>query len=163
MRTEEVASAKSEYLAFCKQSRSLSHNTLLAYEQDLICFNRYYELQTDQTELNQNVVLSYLRFLRERRNLQPATVRRRILTLRAFTAWLEKSQRIAVSPFSGLDLELKLPRRLPRPVDRSIVLGLLACRKDSTTTLAIKLMIATGVRVGELTHIRISDIFDDGR
>ena len=70
MRTDELNTAKSEYLTFCKESRSLSRNTLLAYEQDLICFNRYYELQNNEAELNQTVVLSYLRFLREIRNLR---------------------------------------------------------------------------------------------
>jgi integrase/recombinase XerD len=162
MRTDEPDTAQSDYLAFCKESRSLSHNTLLAYEQDLTCFARYYRSKPDQTVFNLNVVLSYLWYLRERKNLQPATVRRRILTLRAFAAWLLKTDRIELSPFAGHDLDLKLPRRLPRPVDRSVVLGMLTEPQDSVTSLAIKLMIATGIRVGELTNIRISDIHDEG-
>jgi len=163
MKIVERDAAQSDYLAFCKESRSLSPNTLLAYEQDLICFAKFRRSHAVEPEFNQDIVLSYLRFLRDNLNLQPATVRRRMLTLRAFATWLVKTGRIGLSPFAGLDLDLKLPRRLPRPVDRSVVLGLLREQQDRSTELAIKLMIATGIRVGELTHIRTTDIHDNGR
>ncbi|MEP4529471.1 MAG: tyrosine-type recombinase/integrase [Paracoccaceae bacterium] len=180
MTPEALELEKAIYLRFCEEDRALCQNTLDAYDQDLVSFCRYYRTLGSDFHFDSDTTLAYLRFLRNVKKAQPATVRRRMVSLRAFAAWLQRTGRIERSPFQNLELDLSLPRRLPRPVDRRIIVntlkgahdaevgtrprkGALCPERVSTTHLAIRMMVATGVRVGELTNIRTSDIGDQGK
>ena len=177
MKIQELAVRASAYIGECRVNRALSENTILAYEQDLMCFRKFCAANADSTELNHACILSYLNHLRHVRKLQPATIRRRMLTVRAFSAWLHRHRHIREYAFTDLELELKLPKRLPRPIDHGTLTRLLSSATDDagparrgveispanprqSTLLAMSLLIATGVRIGELTHIRINDISD---
>jgi len=110
----------------------------------------------------------------------PATCRRRIVTLKAFLKWRAKRDRGLVSDFSQLDLDLRVPRRLPRPIERQTLTKLLAATpcivprspevhrqrepadQRQTTGLAVRLLISTGLRIGELTALRIQDVLGKG-
>ncbi|MEM5474276.1 tyrosine-type recombinase/integrase [Hoeflea sp. AS60] len=182
MTAEILDFEKNNYLQHCRGIRNLSPNSLAAYEQDIDCFIRFrHEYQRD-TKLNDLLVVAYLNYLRETRRHQQSTIRRRMVTLRAYCKWLQKQQKTNDDPFVGLELDLRPPKRLPRPVDRVDVRTLLAYRRDMdrfdgaraamgterlraearTTVLAIKLMVSTGVRVGELTRIKLPSISNDG-
>lgn len=161
---------KSHFLRMCAEERTLSTNTLLAYEQDLTCFGSFLKLHAAEA-LDDQLILKYLRHLRIAKKLRPASVRRRMLTVRSFTKWLTANDAIAAWPFQDLELELKLPKRLPRPVERHVVSELLkpgaAPRTEpspyslrAVTLVVIRLMIATGIRVGELANIRLQDVTD---
>ena len=84
-----------------------------------------------------------------------------------------------MTPFDGLEIDLRPPERLPQPVEWVDVRTMLKAdggclagpptllnselhTLSRTTALAIKLMVATGVRVGELTQIKLSNISNDG-
>ncbi|MGM3159462.1 tyrosine-type recombinase/integrase [Dickeya undicola] len=178
-----VGFAVEAFLEYCQNVRGLSVNTLSAYTQDMSCFTYFLSNQRKANAFpDQALVLSYLEYLRYERQHQQATIRRRMVTLRAFCTFLKKRGESSINPFSELELDLKPPKRLPRPVDRVDVLTLLRAQQQDlsahagrltniiddayslqrTTSLAIKLMIATGVRVGELTRIRLSCISNDG-
>lgn len=176
-----LASEKQNFLAHCQQTRGLSPNTVDAYEQDVASFTLYAQKSNHVREFNGQVVLDYLDYLKRERNHKHATIRRRLVTLRAFATWLRKGGHIGEDPFAGLAIDLRPPKRLPRPVEWVDVQTMLKMGGDglfkassgppalsnelhtltSTTKLAIKLMVATGVRVGELTRIRLSDISND--
>ena len=161
----------SEFIRTCEQEKTLSQNTLQAYAQDLSCFRKFQTCH--RTGLfDAELVLDYLSYLREAKKLKPASVRRRILTLRSFAKWLNAKEHIEQTPFARLELELKLPKRLPRPVERHVVTSMITAQNSAssndlspvqTTSLIIKLMIVTGVRVGELSNIRVGDVTDHGR
>ena len=99
----------------------------------------------------------YLTDLLDRRRLAIATVRRRFACLRAFNRRLAVSGK-AVNLFNRWRLQLPRRKRLPRALSKPEVLALLkgftskqeiyAQRRRSST--AVRLMIATGIRVGEL-------------
>lgn len=170
--------AKHEFLEHCHRIRGLSQNTVDAYEQDIMSFAVFARTRLHLQRLDSQAVLAYLDYLRRERNLKPATVRRRMVTLRAFATWLRKAGQVEQDPFAGLEIDLRPPRRLPRPVewidvqtmlkaDCNVEAGAPAPHREppmlsSTTAMAIKLMVATGVRVGELTRIKLSDISNDG-
>ena len=182
MNFAELTAWIEEYITMCRENRALSENTVAAYHQDLVCFHRFCSSNKVDTLLKGDDILSYLRHLREERKLQPTTIRRRLLTLRAFATWLHRSHRIADFGFSDLELEMRLPKRLPRPIDNGTLIALLSsgtAKSQSTTTaipfdfsptdptqstlLAMNILIVTGIRVGELTHIHLSDISDGAR
>jgi integrase/recombinase XerD len=174
-----------DYLQFCRISQNLSENTVSAYRQDLKDFLKFAGGPLALDHVGSDVITDYVRDALDRRGLSPATVRRRVACLRGFFRWLNRSGTLTASPFEGIDLPIPLPRRLPRVIDRMELQRILtwvspaatlapngeertkaprgaagagssaACQ---TTYLAILIMLATGVRVGELTAVRIGDI-----
>lgn len=173
---------KRAFLTHCQQTRGLSQHTVDAYEQDIAGYIKFAQRNEHWHDLNDRVVLDYLDHLKRERNYKHATIRRRLVTLRAFSIWLRKAGHITEDPFAGLEIDLRPPKRLPRPVEwvdvRTMLKGnggepskassgipTLSSELHSvsrTTALAIKLMVATGVRVGELTRIKLSNISNDG-
>jgi integrase/recombinase XerD len=173
-----------DYLQFCRISQNLSENTVSAYRQDLKDFLKFAGGPLALDSVGSVVITDYVRDALDRRGLSPATVRRRVACLRGFFRWLSRSGILTASPFEGIDLPIPLPRRLPRVIDRMELQRILswvspaALVPDSeartraprgaagagssaacqTTYLAILIMLATGVRVGELTGLRIGDI-----
>lgn len=182
MLQEIITSEKTAFLAHCQKVRGLSNNSVCAYEQDIGAFLAFARQGDHEHALNGQVVLGYLDHLKLERNHKHATIRRRLVTLRAFATWLRKVGHIGEDPFAGLEIDLRPPKRLPRPVEwvdvRTMLKGECGAlstassgipalsselhTQSRTTALAIKLMVSTGVRVGELTQIKLSNISNDG-
>ncbi len=102
------------------------------------------------------------------RRLAPATVRRRLACLRAFCHRTSETGMVE-NPFAGWRLQLPRRRRLPRSLTRAEARSLVSDADtfqsghlDGQTTIAVRLMISTGIRVGELCRLRVHDIAPDG-
>ncbi|OCJ65504.1 hypothetical protein A6U97_27675 [Agrobacterium tumefaciens] len=170
------------FIQHCELARGLTKNTIDAYRQDLEEFRRFLLRGEPGVDFESSIVLRYLKHLRTYRKYKQATVRRRLVTLRALVSWLRRAGELEEDPFQGIELDLRSPKRLPRPVEWVDVRSLLSLPSQTrpsaatgsrpslsmnrstgrTTDLAIRLMIVTGVRVGELTKIRLSNISNDG-
>ena len=167
------------FLTFCRGQRGLSENTVRAYAQDLVCFRSWRTRAGLGGPFRAEDVVAFLSHLRAEAGASPATVRRRIVTVRGYLVWCAKQSRGAVPNFAELDLDLRVPKRLPRPVDRQDlsrflrsapriapvlgrgrprVLGAEAPDPDQVTGLAVRLLLVTGMRVGELTGLRLRDV-----
>ncbi len=166
---------KDEYLGHCQLERGLSPHSVRAYRQDLDDFERWYRGTEGDVVSASECISRYLDYLRHKRLASASTVRRRIVTFKAFVVWLAKRNHEPAPNFAEINLSLRIPKRLPRPVDRPTIVSLLAQeylsdvrgsetvsrRKGEliqTTTLAIRLLVATGLRIGELTQLRIEDV-----
>ncbi|HXY99130.1 MAG TPA: tyrosine-type recombinase/integrase [Stellaceae bacterium] len=156
----DVAAACHQFLEHCCHQKQLSKNTLSAYRQDLAEFARFVPAATRIGEVSPSMLSSYARHLSGDRGLAPATVKRRIACLKAMFQWLLRRDALAASPFARLELRIRLPSRLPRCLGAGEIAALLQDRPGAcaTTLLAAKLLFATGMRVGELTSIRLRDI-----
>ena len=168
----DLGSAAADFLRHCR-ARGLSAHTLAAYAGDLDDYARQPRDTAGTTEPSREDIDGWVEALR-RRGLSPATVRRRIASLKVFCRWLEEEGRIAANPFHQMRLRLKVPRRLPRNLKRDEVTALLAASggagpaeedgataeafAEATLSLAIRLMLTTGIRVGELCAIRLDDL-----
>jgi site-specific recombinase XerD len=159
------------FLRFCAVERRLSEHSLQAYACDLADFRKWLPSETLPSSITQTILLSYLSDLVTERKLATTTVRRRFACLRGFFRWLiERGE--AADPFTGWKLKLPRRKRLPRALSRPEVTSLLASTEDRKTDgraaadralwTAIRLMVATGIRVGELCKIRIEDVAPDG-
>jgi len=101
--------------------------------------------------------------------------------VRAYFAWRADRNLALPSPFADMRISVRVPRLLPRPIDRETLKAVLrletgtACAVpslppagpallsiDAITILIVKLLVVTGLRVGELTGLRISDVSPDG-
>lgn len=167
----------SRFHTYCKEQLGLSDHSLRAYQQDLNAFGRFLRIENIMSQITHELLVKYHQHLRENSGASPATIRRRFVTLRSYFRWLESEAEGTASPFIGLRLELKVPQRLPRPVDRptlttlfksarhiieldpesSIVLnGRIA--SDQINGLVARLLIVTGMRIGEITNLRLRDV-----
>lgn len=160
-----VARAAAEFLRYCEIERQLSEHTLQAYEGDLDDFCRFVGPAISVDSITEATLTEYLTYLLDRRRLAIATVRRRFACLRAFNRRLALSGK-AVNLFDRWRLQLPRRKRLPRALSKPEVSALLKgftskqeiyaqARRSST---AVRLMIATGIRVGELCKIQTNDV-----
>ncbi|UFZ02605.1 tyrosine-type recombinase/integrase [Bradyrhizobium ontarionense] len=164
-----VSVAVDEFLRYCAVERQLSPHTIDAYTADLKEFARFLREDPLVSSINENTLAGYLVDLLESRKLSIGTVRRRFACLRAFARRLAKVDGFT-DPFAKWQLQLPKRKRLPRSLSRPEVSRLLAsfpsqksgASKASHAFIAARLMIATGIRVGELCRISMQDVVADG-
>ena len=165
----------SKFTIYCKEQLNLSEHSLRAYHQDLSAFVHFLSFQEEHEIVSADLMLKYQRYLRQVVQSSPATIRRRFVTLRSYFKWLEAEQGGVENPFTGLRLDLKVPQRLPRPVDRPTLAALFESAKhiveidpesdlvllpssDQITGLIARLLVVTGMRIGEITNLKLLDI-----
>jgi site-specific recombinase XerD len=162
--------AAKNFLGFCCLERQLSTHTVQAYAADLADFSEWIGQDRVVSEINSDTLKGYLEHLLGARKLAPATVRRRFACLRALFRRLAESGDTK-NPF--LEWRPLLPRRkrLPRTLSRSEATLLLGTRdpdnagsleQHSVFRVMVRLMVATGMRVGELCRLKADDISPDG-
>lgn len=155
---------------------NLSIHTYRAYQIDLADFQQFAGLQTPLAELEKNHLRQFIRHLREERKLKETTIKRRIACLKLFFRWLHQEEIILHNPFDGLHERIRLPKRLPRSLAREEVAKLMTVvsgdgreyhengYQQAAAKTAVRLLLATGIRVGELVNISLADLdLADGR
>lgn len=178
----QLAQAREGYVRWLLAARDLSPHTLRAYESDLSSFEEFAGADLGIDELERSSLVDFLESQRTR-GLSPASLRRRASALRGFARWLLAQDLVERDLWSGESIALgrarKLPRVLPpRDLDRLLTFLRHAAGMDtrtarpelvlrrpheSTTLLAVSLMVATGVRVHEVVSFRCEDIDLTGR
>ena len=155
-----VSAAINAFLRYCAEEKQLAPNTINAYRQDLAEFAGTYAGSRHVKTIHAADILAYRNRLSEERGLSPATVKRRLACLRALFAWLVRRDVLDGSPFAKTELRIRLPARLPRCLDIRDLRRLMRHRaaQGPECALAIALLLATGIRVGELAALRLSDI-----
>lgn len=172
-----LSQAREKYVRWLLATRDLSPHTLRAYEGDLTGFERFVGYDLSVNELDRSSLVAFLESQRAR-NLSPSSLRRRASALRGFSRWLLAQELIRRDPWSGERIALGRTRKLPRVLASQEVDRLLAFLKssagvttripcsgsiqkrphESTTLLAVALMVATGVRVHEVVGFQCQDI-----
>jgi integrase/recombinase XerD len=162
---------------YCREQLGLSEHSLRAYRQDLTAFAKFQQkAMLDNHPLAADII-DFQKDLREEQGASPATIRRRLVTLRSYYGWLWENDSNCPSPFEGLRLDMRVPKRLPRPVDRPTLGAVfksaqhivqvdpseeLSVPREITATqitgLIARLLIVTGLRIGELTSLRVCDV-----
>lgn len=179
----QIDQARTRYIRWLLATRDLSPHTIRAYSGDLASFERYMGADFKVEGIDQGCVITFIE-QQKAAALSPASLRRRAAALRGFCRWLLSQGLLVADPWSGASLALGRSRRLPRflpahELDRLIAFLARAAhvetgrppdsrsveRKphESTTLLAVALMVATGVRVNESVSIRHQDINLPGR
>lgn len=160
----------------CRDERGVGHHTLRAYAQDLrtfACFTKDHQLTNP---LSKDDILAYHRHLRDDLEAKPATIERRLVTLKSYFVWREDRNNALPSPFADVRIAVRIPRRLPRPIERDTLKAVLKspvgvadaltakptpCAMQDITILMIRLLIVTGLRISELTNLKIRDVSAD--
>lgn len=174
----KFSEARAQYVRWLRATRDLSPHTIRAYDGDVASFERHLHADIEVGEIDRDLLISFVE-AQKAGGLSPASLRRRTSALRGFSRWLLSEELVDTDPWIGASLALGRSRRLPRTLpahelDRLIEFLKLAARVDaddrpdplligkrpheSTTLLAVALMVATGVRVHEVVGIRCQDI-----
>lgn len=87
----------------------------------------------------------------------PATRHAYRCDLRAFYAWAHKRGHVGANPAVGLE-QVKIPKRLPRPVDPTIVRQVIDCCPDYDTRLMLAFAAMCGLRRSEIAGLTTGDL-----
>jgi site-specific recombinase XerD len=167
----QLRAAIDSFLRYCANERQLSRHTLQAYAADLADFRKWLATDPAVADVVENTLKEYLADMISQRKLATATVRRRFACLRAFFRHATDGREI-VDPFAKWRPKLLRRKRLPRTLSRGEISSLLSSLKpgsrlgrsglEECLPTAVRLMVCTGIRVGELCKIRIDDVSPDG-
>lgn len=148
----------SEYLNHLSQERGYSPNTLEAYERDILEFLNFHETQkTKLYSITRREVNRYLAELRNRKNAT-TSILRKISSIKGFYEWLQMRGTLRENPLALLELP-KRRQVLPKVLSVAEVSRLLSseelCLQDKVI---VELLYACGLRVSELTGLRVKAI-----
>ena len=176
-----VCQAREQYVRWLAVTKDLSPHTIRAYESDIAAFERHLGIRALVDQIDRDRLIA---FMEEQRaaGLCSTSIRRRASGLRGFCRWLLSRRLLDADPWVGTTVAVgrsrKLPRILPtheldrllrslrrtaRVHDVSASVYVLRRPHESTTLLAVALMVATGVRVNEVVGIECQDIDLPGR
>lgn len=149
------------YLFYCREQRRLDEKTVRAYGIDLTQFKEF--ISGTVTELSKEVLNSYIIHLHG--SYKQKTVKRKIATLKAFFAYLEREELIMENPMRSIRTQFRQEKVLPKTIPAETIEKLLSYmyRKQADAgnsqsqnmiitrdTAIIELLFATGLRISEL-------------
>lgn len=143
--------------------KGLSKNTVNSYENDIKAFSKWTTktLGLHIKNLNKIDINSYIAFL-FKEGLKSSSVNRKISTLKAFYLFLIKKKIIKISPTEDVVMP-KLQKYLPVSMSEIEVEKLLDSPNisipiEKRDKAMIEMLYATGMRISELTGLKITDI-----
>jgi site-specific recombinase XerD len=151
------------FVAHLRDERGLSANTVAAYRRDMIQFLQFAGRAgvTDPARVDPLLLRRFLA-LQRTRGLAAASIARKAAALRAGFRFLARRGLVPDNPAADLGVP-RGPRRLPVVLKRRQVDRLLA-GPDPVDPVGLRdraileLLYATGIRVGELCGLRLSDV-----
>lgn len=140
-----------------------SEQTVKAYMADLTSFSRWFQQTTrgplDLEHVTPMEIINYRNAMLDW-GKKPSTINRSLISISSFCQWAQQNDLIPSNPAEGVRSVAEEPLA-PRALERKEQLALLrAVRKsDNLRDLAIiTMLLHTGMRVGELCNLRVSDI-----
>jgi len=158
------------FLAYLQGERSLSPNTISAYRNDLLQFADYLRAEAERqggtdfalSVIDRDQITAYFLHLRDR-GYSGASIARKTAALRSFFQYLRRMGEVASDPTQGIGSpEVKKP--LPRTVEDDHVRALMTFLESRDTLeglrdhAMLRLLSATGMRVGELVMVDLGDV-----
>ena len=140
-----------------------SEQTIKAYMADLNSFSRWFQHNTGEPLKLENVtpmeIIDYRNAMLDW-DKKPSTINRSLISISSLCQWAQQNDLIANNPAEGIRSVAEEPLA-PRALERKEQLGLLRAvrRSGNLRDLAIiTTLLHTGMRVGELCNLRVSDI-----
>ena len=139
--------------------RDLTANTLRAAFTSLQGFLTFLKNQekTDLPTLVHNDLEAFVECLQER-GLKPVSVENNLRQVKTFLRYLVEGKVVPAEVLSRR-ISIKVPKPLPRAMDPLDVKRLLAVVQKVRDRAMILVLLRTGIRIGELLRLRVSDIY----
>ena len=140
-----------------------SEQTVKAYMADLRSFSSWFQHNTreplDAESITPMEIINYRNSMLDW-GRKPSTINRSLISISSFCQWAQQNDLILNNPAEGIRSVAEEPLA-PRALERKEQLGLLrAVRKSGNLRdlTIITMLLHTGMRVGELCNLRVSDI-----
>lgn len=148
------------YIEYISHIENKSINTVNAYRKDITEFADFVK----ENEINSIQVRNYMAFL-DKNKIKKSSISRKISSLRSFFAYLVKKKIIEVSVFDNIS-NIKTEKKLPNIVSEQEIEELLNFPDISTAKglrdkAVLELMYSSGMRVGELLSLNVSQVNND--
>ena len=149
------------FLQYCRFEKTLTNQTIQDYKEDFLQFQRYYPDKKELTDLNKND-LNEFSYDQALNGLSPATIARRIATIKNFYMFLE-SDNLAKGIISE---EITIPKKdktLPQVLSEEEINQLLnapdlASEKGIRDYAVLEILYSCGLRVSEAANLQINQI-----
>ena len=151
------------FLELLRYEKNYSKYTVLNYEEDLKDFTAFLEMNkcSDIKNIDYQVIRKYLNYLYEKK-YSNKTISRHISSLRSLFKYLLKINVITNNPMtlvSNPKTEKKLPKFVPyKELEQILNIFDGNGSIDIRNSLILELLYSTGIRVGELINIKLTDI-----
>ncbi len=149
------------FLKYIKFEKMYSRETLRAYQIDLIQFGDFLN-ETSFIDTNASHIQEFLYELTKEKKLSDTTINRKLASIKSFFKYL-KNQNIIKANYSKLVQSPKVAKRIPSYLSESEIAKLLDYPygddfKTYRDRLVLELFYATGIRISELTTLKLSQI-----
>ncbi len=153
-----------KYLEYLKYERKLSDNTYQSYENNLKQFKKYL-IDNDIVNSSKDVSTEMLKEYLYQLNLSNKSKSHYLTVLKSYYSFLTKEGVIKNNPTNAIKMP-KIEKKLPNYLTIEEVDKLLDIRLEKPTDYRNKAMLellyATGMRISELTNLKLSQVdFDD--
>lgn len=163
--TRSFRNQTEEYLKHLKVSRNLDSKSIKAYRFDLEQFASW--LEAEQIEvIDTSVTIRFFEYLQNTKNLKDTTIKRKVISLKAFFNYAYGDSIFLKN------MRFKSEKRLPKTLSLHEIVKILKtldielsdmkslfhrniCLRDNAI---IELLFCTGIRIGELSNIKLEDI-----
>jgi len=150
------------FLENLKKIRNFSENTILAYQNDLNHYNSYIEEnKINYLNITKKEIWNYLKLLDDE-NYSSTSIARKITALRSFYSYLKECELVTTNIFKSMH-NPKISKKLPDVLNEEELRKLLDFKDLETPfqkqeRLIFELLYATGIRVSELSEIKLRNI-----
>lgn len=162
--TKKWEKIRNDYIRYLRVERRLSANTVEAYRRDLEEFSHFimrnYGVVPERVE--QPMVERFMAWLYDR-NRSAASQARRLSGVKSFYNYLLINDRVEHLPTDNVD-NPRLDRTLPdvltvEEIDAMLATFDMTSPKDCRDSAMVEVLYSCGLRVSELTTLKISDLF----
>ena len=162
MATISLETAQKQFVDFLKE-KSRSNATIVAYTKDIDQMSEYLRQsgKKDVSEITKDDIEGFLAKL-SGNGYTPKSLSRKINSIRTFYRFLKSKGLVSEDPSLQVahpQYQLAAPRILT-PTEYRALRD--ASRNDARMFAVIELLLQTGVRIGELAELRMSDVVADG-
>jgi len=162
-----------DFINVMKSTKNLSSKTEIAYRSDLKDFCEFLK----ENQLDNSVILRYVQYLSQHRELKDSTISRKLIVLKMFFEYLRNQGHIQENYFLVHSFKFKKERKLPKILAPKEIEKLLVyakrqkdsaqseyeCWKSSRNLALIDILISTGIRIAEAADISLDDIISSER
>lgn len=149
---KELHRAKEDFLKYLDSIRGYSPLTIQSYDNSITAMLHLAEIE----ESNNAILINLMPFRLKIASLNAKSIALKLSAIRSFVKYLRSEGKTVEL---GGDESLKIPKSLPKPISHEHVLGAIE-HADPMAKLAITLLYTMGLRISELSHLRIVDVVD---
>ncbi len=143
-----------KFLFYLEKVRAYSSSSIVTYDnvfKELLSIGHYYEEDKE-------IILDITPLRLKNINNSKRTISKKLSAIRSFIKYMKEQQDLSIKLIG--DSTIKVPQTLPKPIDESLISEVLnhASKKEY---LIIALLYGLGLRISELSTLRLSDISNE--